>query len=72
MAFDGTGYGTDGHIWGGEFLVADYKGFKRVGQLEYLPLPGGSLAIKKPYRIALGYLLALTGRELPSTAGWDF
>lgn len=61
VAFDGTGYGTDGHIWGGEFLVAGYREFKRVGQLEYLPLPGGSLAIRKPYRIALGYLLAGPG-----------
>ena len=63
VAFDGTGYGTDGHIWGGEFLVADYKGFRRAGQLEYLPLPGGALAIKKPYRTALGYILALLGEH---------
>jgi len=61
VAFDGTGYGSDGHIWGGEFLIADYQGFKRAGQLEYLPLPGGDLAIKKPYRTALGYILALLG-----------
>ncbi len=59
MAFDGTGYGSDGRIWGGEFLVADLKGFKRAAHLEYLPLPGGALAIKKPYRTAIGYLLAL-------------
>lgn len=56
VAFDGTGYGTDGTIWGGEFLVADYKSFKRVGHLEYVPLPGGAVAIKKPYRMALSYL----------------
>ncbi|MGD1118954.1 MAG: carbamoyltransferase HypF [Dehalococcoidales bacterium] len=59
VALDGTGYGTDGHIWGGEFLVADYKKFTRAAHLEYLPLAGGALAIKKPYRAALGYLLAL-------------
>ncbi len=59
VALDGTGYGTDGNIWGGEFMVADYKDFKRVAHLEYLPLPGGALAIKKPYRTAIGYLLAL-------------
>jgi hydrogenase maturation protein HypF len=59
VSFDGTGYGTDGHIWGGEFMKADYQGFERMGHLEYLPLPGGSLAIKKPYRTAIGYLLAL-------------
>jgi hydrogenase maturation protein HypF len=61
VALDGTGYGSDGHIWGGEFLVADYKGFKRLGHLEYLPLPGGAAAIKKPYRTAIGYLIKLLG-----------
>jgi hydrogenase maturation protein HypF len=67
VSLDGTGYGTDGHIWGGEFLVADYKEFTRVGHLEYLPLPGGALAIKKPYRTAVGYMMALglEDRELP-------
>ena len=59
VSFDGTGYATDGHIWGGEFMTANYQGFNRMGHLEYLPLPGGSLAIKKPYRTAIGYLLAL-------------
>ena len=63
VAFDGTGYGSDGHMWGGEFMVADYTGFQRVGHLEYLPLPGGALAIKKPYRIAIGYLLKLLGED---------
>ena len=61
VAFDGTGYGSDGHIWGGEFLVADYKNFTRTGHLEYLPLPGGDAATKKPYRIAIGYLVELLG-----------
>ncbi|MCL0056186.1 carbamoyltransferase HypF [Dehalococcoidia bacterium] len=59
VAFDGTGYGTDGAIWGGEFLIADWRGFERVGHLEYVPLPGGAAAIKKPYRMALGYLFSL-------------
>jgi len=63
VAFDGTGYGADGNIWGGEFMVADYQGFTRFGHLEYLPLPGGALAIKKPYRIAIGYLLSLLGED---------
>ena len=63
VSLDGTGYGSDGHIWGGEFLVADYKGFKRIGHLEYLPLPGGDAATKKPYRIAVGYLLKLLGED---------
>ena len=61
VALDGTGYGADGNIWGGEFLVADYRGFTRMGHLEYLPLPGGALAIRKPYRIAIGYILSLLG-----------
>jgi hydrogenase maturation protein HypF len=59
VSFDGTGYGPDGHIWGGEFLIADYRKFERMAYLEYLPLPGGALAIKRPYRTAIGYLLAL-------------
>lgn len=63
VAFDGTGYGSDGHIWGGEFLVADYHGFERLGHLEYLPLPGGTIAIERPYRTAIGYLLKLLGEK---------
>jgi len=68
VAWDGTGYGTDGRIWGGEFLVADYRGFRRAGHLEYLPMPGGEAAIRAPYRLVIGYLYALTGRvpSLPS------
>ncbi len=63
VAFDGTGYGEDGNIWGGEFLVAGYRGYRRVGHLEYLPLPGGAAAIKKPYRTAIGYLITLLGED---------
>ncbi len=59
LAFDGTGYGTDGTIWGGEILVADYAGFERAAHLEYLPLPGGDSAIRKPWRLAVGYAHAL-------------
>ena len=61
VAFDGTGMGADGNIWGGEFLVADYRNFRRAGHLEYLPLPGGAAAIKRPYRTAIGYILTLLG-----------
>jgi hydrogenase maturation protein HypF len=63
VAFDGTGYGSDGNIWGGEFLLADWRRFDRVGQLEYVPMPGGEAAIRKPYRMALGYLYYLLGED---------
>ncbi|MEV0084885.1 carbamoyltransferase HypF [Saccharopolyspora sp. NPDC050642] len=56
VAFDGTGYGGDGSIWGGEFLVADLTGFRRQGHLEPVPLPGGTTAIKQPWRSAVAYL----------------
>ncbi len=58
LAMDGTGYGTDGHIWGGEFLFVDEnkKDFTRLGQLTYFPLPGGEKAIREPWRIALSLL----------------
>ncbi len=63
VTFDGTGMGADGRIWGGEFLVADYRNFRRAGHLEYLPLPGGDAAVKRPYRTAIGYILALLGED---------
>lgn len=56
VAFDGTGYGTDGKIWGGEFLAASRKGFVRKAHMEYLPLPGGDRAVKEPWRMGLSYL----------------
>ena len=56
VAFDGTGYGTDGKIWGGEFLVADMEAFERRAHLRYLPLPGGDAAIRQPWRMALSYV----------------
>jgi hydrogenase maturation protein HypF len=59
LAFDGTGYGEDGAIWGGEFLVADCKNYQRASHLEYFPLPGGDAAIKKPARTALALLWSL-------------
>jgi hydrogenase maturation protein HypF len=59
LAFDGTGYGEDGAIWGGEVLLADYQGFQRAAHLAYFPLPGGDAAIRKPARTALALLWSL-------------
>jgi hydrogenase maturation protein HypF len=56
FALDGTGYGTDGNIWGGEVLVASYNKFERTAHFEYVPLPGGAAAIYEPWRMALSYL----------------
>ena len=59
ISFDGTGYGEDGAIWGGEVLVADYKSYQRAAHLDYFPLPGGDAAIKRPARTALALLWSL-------------
>lgn len=63
VALDGTGYGTDGTLWGGEFLVADCQDFVRLGHCKYLPLPGGAKAIKEPWRMAAWVLYNLYGTE---------
>jgi hydrogenase maturation protein HypF len=63
FALDGTGYGTDGMIWGGEVLIAGYEGFERAAHFEYVPLPGGSAAIREPWRMAVSYLAHHFGRE---------
>jgi hydrogenase maturation protein HypF len=55
VAFDGTGYGTDGCVWGAEVLIADLTGFRRAAHLRYAPLPGGDLAARQPWRVLLGY-----------------
>jgi hydrogenase maturation protein HypF len=58
FSFDGTGYGLDGAIWGGEVFIADYHGFERAAHLKYTPLVGGDAAVKRPYRLALAHLWA--------------
>ncbi|MGA7614404.1 MAG: carbamoyltransferase HypF [Thermoanaerobaculia bacterium] len=64
IALDGTGYGTDGTIWGGEILVADYASFDRVASFEETPMPGGEAAIRQPWRMALAHLDRSYGRDL--------
>ena len=63
FALDGTGYGTDGNIWGGEVLIAGYEDFERAAHFEYVPLPGGEAAIREPWRMAVSYLAHHFGRE---------
>ena len=66
VALDGTGYGTDGKIWGGEFLVCDFRGFERRGHLRYIPLAGGDSAVRQPWRSALAYLRDTFGERASS------
>jgi hydrogenase maturation protein HypF len=66
VALDGSGYGTDGKIWGGEFLVCGFSEFERRGHLSYVPLPGSNNAVRQPWRSALAYLDAAFGSEAAS------
>lgn len=63
LAFDGIGYGEDGHIWGGEFLICNYRSFERIGHLSYFPLPGGDGATKNPWRIGISLIYKSIGRK---------
>ena len=64
LVFDGTGYGTDGTLWGGELLYADVRQFERLAWLDPVPLPGGEAAVRHPWRLAASYLEQL-GRPVP-------
>jgi hydrogenase maturation protein HypF len=64
VCFDGLGYGPDGTLWGGEFLVADLAGFRRVGHLRPVVMPGGVAAIREPWRMAVSWLATACGAEV--------
>ncbi len=65
VIFDGFGYGADGHAWGGEFLLGGFAGYRRLGHLAYLPMPGGDAATREPWRMAYSALVRAYGRDLP-------
>jgi hydrogenase maturation protein HypF len=70
-AFDGTGFGLDGNIWGGEFFTGNIKGFKRRAHLRYVPMPGGESAVKEPRRMALSYLYSIYASNLANLTRLD-
>jgi hydrogenase maturation protein HypF len=67
VAYDGLGMGDDETFWGGEVLVATLASYRRVARFGLAPMPGGATAVKKPYRMALGYLLGAEGGAMPAT-----
>ncbi len=73
VAYDGLGMGDDGTLWGGELLLADLRGYRRLARFARAPLPGGALAVKRPYRMALGYLFGAEafGEEGPGLPDAD-
>jgi hydrogenase maturation protein HypF len=68
VALDGYGYGEDGTAWGGEFLLADYDGYERFARFEPVPLPGGDLAAREPWRMSLAWLDRAFGADIPDLA----
>jgi len=71
VAFDGTGFGSDGNIWGGEFLVASLDNYRRAGHLKYIPMPGATKAILEPWRMAVSWLDNIY-KDKTKTLGIDF
>jgi hydrogenase maturation protein HypF len=63
ISLDGTGYGTDGNTWGGEFMIADLKRFQRISHFDYVPMPGNAKAITDPWRMAFSYLFKYFGDD---------
>jgi len=64
LSFDGTGYGTDRTVWGGEVLISEVSGFSRAGHLSWVPMPGSAAAVKEPWRMAVSYLYEAFGEDL--------
>ncbi len=71
VIFDGIGYGSDQHIWGGEFLLGDFSGFERVGHLAELAMPGGDAATREPWRMAFSLLYTTFGETIPELPLFD-
>ncbi|MDP8215185.1 MAG: hypothetical protein RAO92_10200 [Candidatus Euphemobacter frigidus] len=65
IIWDGTGYGEDGAVWGGEFMIGGIRAFRRAAHLEYVPLPGGDKAIEEPWRMAVAYLHHYWKKDFP-------
>jgi len=70
VAFDGTGFGSDANIWGGEFFIGGIKGFERIAHLKYVPMPGGEACIREPWRMAFSYLYSIYGKKC-MPIGWN-
>lgn len=64
LSFDGTGYGPDGHVWGGEVLMADERNFERAAHIAYVAMPGSALAVKQPWRMGVSHLYAAFGKDM--------
>jgi hydrogenase maturation protein HypF len=63
VSFDGTGYGDDGNIWGGEFFICDLNDYDRISHFEYVPIPGGDRVVDEPWRMAVSYLYKIYGQD---------